>query len=101
MTTQPMVDPHTGEVTVQDPGEVADDPASTGEPSGVISEAQRVRLEAIARELGRDHDWMSALADRHGWASSTLIPIAEYEAFEDSMRTQAAAEDAAKVFRGE
>lgn len=77
------VDPDTGEVT--------DNPASTGEPSGVISEAQRRRLEAIARELGRGHEWLSACARDAGWESTTLIPVDQYDAFEQALRTAAGA----------
>ena len=63
-------------------GEVVD----TGE---VITEAQRKRLEAITRELGRDHAWLKAIATEFGRASTTLILASEYDEVERVMRDTA------------
>lgn len=70
-------------------GEITDE----GHDDPVINEEQRVRLEAVARELGRDHAWMSGLAKEAGFASSKDITRSQYEHFEAAMRNQASYED--------
>lgn len=66
-----------------------------GDDDPVITEAQRKRLEAIAKELGRDHAWMTAIAGEAGFASSTEIRRSHYDDFERVLRETAAQEDAA------
>lgn len=74
----------------------AANPVEPAEATGeVISEDQRRYLEALARDLGRDHDWMSALAAEAGFSSSTLITKDQFDAFKDAMARQAEAEDKA------
>jgi phage recombination protein Bet len=64
-----------------------------GDDDPVITEAQRKRLEAIAKELGRDHDWLKAIVVEAGFASSTKIPQSQYEAIEQAMRAEASYQD--------
>ncbi len=71
-------------------GEITDE----GDDDPVITEQQRRRLEGIAGSLGRNHEWMSALAKEAGFESTTLIPRSQYDHFERAMREAAAAEDA-------
>jgi phage recombination protein Bet len=81
------VTPDPDDETVE--GEVTDE----GDDDPVITEDQRRRLEAIARELGRDHAWMKSIAIEAGFASTKDITQSQYENFEKAMRAEASYQD--------
>lgn len=55
-------------------------PRGQQDPSGIITEPQQKRLFALANKSGKPTDQIKAIIGRHGYESSKLILVKDYDA---------------------